>query len=620
MNFFKKCTFPAILGLTLVVSLFVSCEQELTTVGAGVVGSEPFTTGRVVYDVFSYNKNIEAVRTNNLVIYQLGTFNDPIYGKTQASVTSQITLPSINPTFGAYSQSIEDEADTDDSEFTVEENETVKEVYLYIPFLTKEGVVDTDLDGVEDEFDTEPEDGTNDSDGDGVANNVETAGSTDPLDDSSFDADGDGLNDPDGATIYANNFAQRKDLDSIYGNRNATPTLKIQRSTFFLRDLDPNANFQESQQYFSTQTFSPDFVAETVFEGAISISDREILIQNEDDEDTEDVDESETFTKLAPGIRVALDNDFFQENFLDKEGSSDLLSQSNFNNFLRGLHFSLTGTDEEELMFLFNLTAANITLTYTYNDYDADSTAADNIEVVESDYTISLRTATIGNAVNTFVNEAYPTEITQALDNGENASRIYLKGGAGVFTEINLFEPELNALNIVNQIQAENWIVNEANLVFYVDRQRLDMAGGIVEPPRLYLYNAETGIGLIDYIADFSVETETNTLDYYPNYDGIIEKSGDLGLKYTVRITNHINNLIIRDSTNAKLGLVLTTEIRNAAVSNAMTSDIEESEKNIPTASTVTPLGTVLFGPNLESTDPDFDKRLRLEIFYTKAD
>ena len=177
---------------------------------------------------------------------------------------------------------------------------------------------------------------------------------------SSVDADRDGLNDGDGETIFADSFAEKVELDSIYINgknyddvsKSPLPSfnLKVERSTFFLRDLDPNASFQEAQQYYSNQVFSPDFVTgEPLFEGEVEIIDEEILIPNEDDESTEDVDESQTLTKLQPGIRVALDNEFFQNNILDKEGSSELLSQSNFTEFIRGLHFSIVDQEGNDV-------------------------------------------------------------------------------------------------------------------------------------------------------------------------------------------------------------------------------------------------------------------------------
>jgi|GEM_PF-103671 len=638
MNFIAKSAIPKFLGLFLMLVFLVSCEQDLTTVGTGVVGNEPFATGKEVYDVFAYNKNIEAVQTNKLAVYQLGAYNDPIYGKTEASVTSQIFLSTANPTFGSFSQDKEDRAGTTDEAITtVQENETVKEVYLYIPFLTNS--LDTDGDGVADEYDAEPENSDNDNDGDGVSNIIETASNTDPLDDTSVDADRDGLNDTDGATIFADNFAEKVELDSIYINgvnyddvaKSPLPkfNLKVERSTFFLRDLDPNASFQEAQQYYSNQVFSPDFVTgDPLFQGEVEIIDEEILIQNEDDESTEDVDEAQTNTKLPPGIRVALDNDFFQENILDKEGSSELISQSNFTEFIRGLHFSIVDGDGNDLLFMFDLRSSNITMTYSYTNYDTNGTTDDTSDdnpnnILERDFTFSFLTQNTstgvisGNAVNTLITENYGPQILQALDNDENAARIYVKGGPGTYAEINLFEED-GGENILEQIRSEDWVINEANLVFYIDRDQLDAAGSTLEPPRLYLYNAENKFPLIDTSTDVALaEAGTpNLFAFYPNYGGVIEKTNGKGVRYSVKITDHINDMVVRDSTNATLGLTLATNIQNWNISDAK---VTNGEEELPITSTVTPLGTILYGSNLEATDPNFDKRLKLEIYYTQA-
>ena len=637
MNFFYNSATPRFLGMLLIFGFLVSCEQDLTTIGSGVVGNEPFTTGQEVYDVFAYNKNVEAVQTNKLPIYQLGNYNDPVYGKTQASVTTQLFLSTANPTFGALSQNKENSAgNSGELITTIEENETVKEVYLYIPFLTKSIATDTDGDGVVDEFDADPDNSENDNDGDGVSNSIETASNTDPLDANSVDADRDGLNDNDGTAIFTNNFAKKIELDSIYingqnydnVNKSTLPSfnLKVERSTFFLRDLDPNANFQESQEYYSNQEFSPDFVSEVLFEGDVDIDDEEILIANDDDESTEDDDESLTFSKLGPGIRIPLNNEFFQENILDKEGSSELLSQSNFTEFIRGLHFSIEDEVGNDVLFLFDLKNANVTLTYTYNSYDANSTIDDTSDdtpnaIKEKDYVFSFLSqlssgSVTGNAVNTIITENYGPEIVQSLDNTENASRIYLKGGPGTYAEINLFE-ENGGESIIEQIRSENWVINEANLVFYIDRNQLDTNGSELEPPRLYLYNAENNFPLINPNTEQNNLTAQEMFGAYLNYDGIIEKSNGKGLKYSVKITDHINNLVLRDSTNATLALTLSTNIQNWNVANAKVND---GEKRIATTSNLTPFGTILYGSNIQVSDPNYDKRLKLEIYYTKAD
>ncbi|SIP96924.1 DUF4270 domain-containing protein [Maribacter ulvicola] len=635
MNFIANSALPKFSGLLLLLGLIVSCEQDLTTVGSGVVGNEPFTTGTEVYDVFAYNKNIEAVQTNKLPIYQMGSYDDPVYGKTTASVTSQLFLGSTNPTFGSFTQEKEDRAGQNgESITTVQENETVKEVYLYIPFLTN--TMDTDGDGVADKFDKVP-DSDDDYDGDGVLNSVETASNTDPLDSSSVDKDRDGLNDGDGAKIYPNNFAKKVELDSIYINgknyddipESSVPTfnLKVERSTFFLRDLDPNASFQEAQQFYSNQVFSPDFVTGTpLFQGEVKIIDEEELVRNEDDEATEDTDESETFTKFQPGIRVALDNEFFQTNILDKEGDSELISQANFTEFIRGLHFSIVDDSGNDVLFLFDLKSSNITMTYSYTNYDTNGTADDTSDdnpnnILEKDFRFSFLTAgangaVSGNAVNTLISENYGPQIVEALGNTENASRLYLKGGAGMYAEINLFEED-GGESILEQIKSEQWVINEANLVFHIDRVQLDAAGSELEPPRLYLYNTENKLPLINRSTEQTDTGSPALFGTYLNYDGVIEESNGKGVKYSVKITDHINNMVVRDSTNATLALTLTTNIQNWSVADAK---VDDGEERLATTSTITPLGTVLYGSNIEATEPNFDKRLKLEISYTKAD
>jgi len=266
-------------------------------------------------------------------------------------------------------------------------------------------------------------------------------------------------------------------------------------------------------------------------------------------------------------------------------------------------------------MFLLDLTEANITITYEYDDIDPET---EEKVTAERDFVLSFlsgssQSGISGNAVNVFENEILPTNVASAVDNGENASRIYVKGGA-TLAEVLLFEDvENGGAEIINQNKQNNWVINEANLVFYVDREALDAS--VVEPPRLYLYNAETNFPLYD-ISNESVtpNTSTNPLRYYPNHDGLLERENDLGVKYTVRITEHINNIIVRDSANAKLGLTLTPNINLAAIQEAIGSDMQGV--NYPLGAAMSPLGTVLYGSNVDPANEA--KKLKLEIYYTE--
>ncbi|MBS9462489.1 DUF4270 domain-containing protein [Flagellimonas sp. 389] len=610
--------FSRITGVsTLVVALLImltSCEEELGTIGEGVVAGEPFTTDSEVFDVFAYNKGIAAVQTNNLPLYQLGVFNDPVYGKRTASIISQITLPSSNPTFGDSSQATEDNADNDDSASTIPENEEVTKVTLYIPFQRPpDSLRDSDGDGVEDALDDDPDDPNSDTDGDGVTDNDERILGSNPLDPTEDGTDTD---------FVPNSFSERFDLDSIYGPLTKTNNgliegsfnLKVSRSTFFLRDFDPNTNFEQRQQYFSNQDLS-GFVSDVFFDGTVEFSNEQTPVPGEDDPDTPDVDESTTIVdQIDPGISVDLETAFFQE-ILDKEGQSELLSQANFNDFFRGVQLT-PGSDMEELLFLLDLRQATITITYNFQDYNATDEA---VETVERDFVLGfVGTGFTGNAVNTLENEEFPADISGALDNGENASRIFLKGGPGTITEIRLFGEEEDSdergQEFINQIKANNWIINEANLVFSVDRNTLDATGGdVIEPPRLYLYNGETNQAI--YNASTEQSDSAEPLGIFLNYDGILQTESEKGVQYKFRITDHINNIIVRDSTNAKLALTVSSNVFITNVSEAMGT--VEPVIDVPIMSTVNPLGTVLFGSNVDSANEG--KKLKLEIFYTQA-
>ncbi len=636
MIFLKKLKWPAFLGI-LVLMIFVACEEDPTTIGDGIIGNEPFTTSKAEYDVFAYNKKIEAVQTNQLPVYQLGVYNDPLYGRTEARITSQLRLSLANPNFGIFNQRTEESPDPDAAAQQLDpnmegqtENETVKEVILYIPYLTQDILQrDSDNDGVDDVFDDEPNNASNDSDGDTIENVREKVNGTDPL---NADTDGDGIRDDVDTETVKNTFVKRFDLDSIYGNRNQQFKLKVERSNYFLRDLDPNTSFQEAQEYFSTQQFSPTFVGEVLFEGDVTIDDKEILFFQEDDPETDTDETLQVETRLNPGIRVALKPEFFQTNLLDKESEPELVSQTNFSEFLRGIHLSVEPMAGEEMLLLLDLGQANITVTYDYNRVNTNNTVETDDDVIETDESsfilnllqVQPQSLTVsGNAVNTFINDNYPAQIADKLDTGLNASRIYLKGGAGSYAEIRLFDDDDDGLaEAINQIKANNWIINEANLVFYVDRTTLDNAGPAPigfdepsrEPARLYLYKNVSGEPLINFATEIS--TEENLFGSFLNYDGIVQRDAQgQAEKYSIKITDHINNLVVRDSSNVTLGLTMTSDLGRLGRLNAMVNGGEEEE--LPVISTISPLGTVLFGsePGAENQS----KRLKLEIFYTEA-
>ena len=97
-------------------------------------------------------------------------------------------------------------------------------------------------------------------------------------------------------------------------------------------------------------------------------------------------------------------------------------------------------------------------------------------------------------------------------------------------------------------------------------------------------------------------------------YGGFLEYD-DLGrpYRYKFRITNHVNRLIRKDSTNYTIAISPANGINSIGYKRAQTSDQEYI--NYPSISVLSPLGVVLHGSGGEEMD---SSKIQLEIFYTE--
>jgi hypothetical protein len=140
-----------------------------------------------------------------------------------------------------------------------------------------------------------------------------------------------------------------------------------------------------------------------------------------------------------------------------------------------------------------------------------------------------------------------------------------------------------------------------------------------IEPERIFLYDLKNGRPLIDYTFDSSTNSS------FPKkgkttHGGMIEREdvdNGRGVRYKIRITRHVINLIKEDSTNVRLGLSITDNINNVIMSKLKTANSTTDEA--PTMSVISPVGTILFGTKVSANVPE-SKRLKLEIYYTKPD
>ena len=552
-------------------------------------------------------RNITPYVSNTLTTFQLGDYKDNLYGSSKVSFISQINFEDPNLVFGDFRQS--DEENPEDNISRIPELETIKNVFLDIPFFTN--IDDDDNDGVINIYDVDSNDPYSDSDGDGVSDVDESNAGQNPLDE---DTDGDGILDGEdtesvnpnaGRTLYA--------LDSLIGNSEATFKLKVSELDYFLRPYDPDSNFEKFQKYYSNNRLPENFSGHILFDDEIKIDPNELVFYNEDDPETEDVDESEEVKeRLSPRIRVDLDNDFFQTKFLDKEGSQEISNLDNFKLYFKGLVME-TYDFSDPLLMILNFNEAEIKVIYEYQKYNKqdtpDDTADDTVDTEEAEFLFKLN----GIKLNSFKHDPYPGYVYSAIaDTITNPERVYLKGGEGIMAEIELFKDD-NGVDVLEEIRAKEWLVNEANISMYIDKDMLSVSGGIIEPSRLYLYDLVNKAPVIDYFVDNTAGQKS-----YQNkviHGGLIELDEDKnGLMYKIRISEHIKNVVRKDSTNVKLGLVVSSDINNT-----INIEVEDSDfmTYTPLSSAINPLGTVLIGPSPSAEN--FDKRMRLNLFYTEV-
>ena len=592
--------------LILILITLFSCTKEYNTIGTDILKSDTFKTNVELVPINVVQKATPPFKSNALPAYQLGYINDNLFGKSEASFITQVNLSEISPNFGLWSQQRENDGD-DSNIAVIEENETVTNVYLDIPFFNN--TFDSDGDGVIDIYDVDPNDINSDSDGDGLTDIQERANGTDPL---NPDTDGDGItDDKDTDTQNPNSGATLYDVDSLLGNRDASFKIKVQELDYYLRSYDPTDNFESFQKYYSDETQLLNFAGFTIHDDEVSIDTNEIVIYKEDDPDTDDVDESEEVKeRLTPRLRLPLDKDFFQRKIIDHEGSDDMTNADNFNIYFKGLVLQAYDFSDDLLMIL-DYSNAKINIEYEYDKYNKndtdDNTSDDTIDKVKANYELNLS----GNQINVFNKSAYNQDILNNLNSSENLSRVFLKGGEGLIAEIDLFTDN-DGNNVLDEIRANGWLVNEANLTMYVDKDKINESGNLIEPFRVYLYDIDAKTPLPDYYIDNSTGPKKSNVKIV--HSGILElDEDDKGLKYKIRISEHIKNIVRNDSISPKLGLAVSSSISNSVNTDVKTTDVM---KYIPLATAINPLGTVLIGPNPEPEN--FDKRMRLEIYYTE--
>ncbi|MFV0566341.1 MAG: DUF4270 domain-containing protein [Flavobacteriaceae bacterium] len=550
----KALQYPIV--FLLVVSSFIACDKDFANIDSDVIGegNTNFSTSSEYVNITAYNRKFGHAQINGLPANLLGVYNDPAYGQTTANIVAQIAPSSFDPDFG--------------------DNPEIDSVVLTIPYYYR------------------------------------------TVTDSTY-------------TIS----------DSLYGDGESPIKLSIFENKYFLRDFNPADG---GSQYYYSDAESASETNSIVSNGTTNIDfdsfKGDLIYSNENfvpspDRITlntyDDEDEIASTEYLAPSFRDTLSRAFWKAAIIDKQDDVVLSNSSNFLNYFRGLYLKTEASTYGGNMILLNLasTSANIVIYYS-----KDSSTEG--ERTQSTYTLTFS----GYKLNTFSNT-----YTQTLADGnptDGDELLYLKGGEGAIGIVDLFTGQaeyngeyIDAIDAFkktyrqtdkngNYITDENGnfklkrLINDAVLTVYeYDQLNTGSYGSNYHRyDRLYAYDVKNNAPTTDYTAYSSVSANTS----YPLNSMLLTLSqrDTLNAKYKVRLTYHLNNILVRDSTNTKIGLTLSTNVNQTTMSRLL-DDNGDYVTGVPTASVIMPRGTIIHGTN-ENATPE-DRKMTLQIFYTET-
>ncbi len=419
------------------------------------------------------------------------------------------------------------------------------------------------------------------------------------------------------------------EIDSVYGD--SPIKISVYKNNFFFRTFDPFSDFDTSQSYFSNASLSNDEVINSgQLEGEL-LFEIDDFVPSANQINLTQIDTAGNpyvAQRIAPALRFKLNNpneNFWESNFFENEGKQVLTNEPNFKEFFRGLYLKVESSSDGSMMLL-NFASSNTKLTIHYtsdntNVGDSDTGSVDEIETNQHEYVMNFS----GNLINLFENETLlDVDLMDQTNGNEN---IYLRGGEGIISTIDLFSgttigddgEEISEFDLFkdffyDEISDEPIrIINEAYIEFFVNQDFLNND----EPERIYLYNYEQNSALIDYFLDQSVSSLTINAKIN-HLEPLVRDSldDDRGIKYKIRITEHLNNLIIRDSTNAKLALGVISDVASVQNFKILGNNSESENKSLASGVILSPKGTILHG-NLSS---DVEKRPRIKIYYTEPE
>lgn len=411
--------------------------------------------------------------------------------------------------------------------------------------------------------------------------------------------------------------------------------LEVYENGYYLQDVNPGTG--KTLDYFSDATAQYEqFKNPTILNNSqdtkqnkeFVFTKQNIILYKKDANGNNVIDETTNkpteLERLAPGLWLDLNKEYFQKFTTNLTSIND---PSLFKNYFRGLYFKTSGSSSTGALGLLNITQGKLVIKY-HQEVEEVNDAGETVKKKQhlsatlpfSNTASSSETASFGNYINVSLNTNEGNQHTETGNKTAGDAMLYVKGGEGNVAVIDLFTK--NDFEELKKLKDLDILVNDAILTVHLDDA--SMTKNQI-PERLYLYNYDNGTPISDFLNDNSASSAYSKLVYGGIYQPANETSSIKGNTYKFRITEYVRAILKnKELKSPKLAIAATYNYNDAllntvtrGINSKLKTEIEntpENVTNVPSLSAIQPLGTILHGTNTSS-----DKKMTLQIFYTKT-
>lgn len=287
---------------------------------------------------------------------------------------------------------------------------------------------------------------------------------------------------------------------------------------------------------------------------------------------------------LGPSLKIPLNESMIHQLFVENASSAVFATVNDFQHYFRGLYIETEKlTQETSHIVTLDLSKAIMTIYYSNNEDEAEGVDL-NGNGTNGEKGVRIRheyNFTFGSINANVLKRDY----TNSKESGDH--RIYVQGAQGSLATVEL----LNEENLEN-LQNNNWLITDADLIFYVDQT----ASSNIVPNQLFLFNYNANEQIRDMMTEGpdavggKLERDENGNPY----------------RYVFKITDYISEILKAEE---PIDLVtLGLKVYNITDIPTNVSDIYVDKYSWD------PRGVVLYGHDQSAGD----KRIKLDIHYSE--